>query len=405
LVVVGRKPSPVATQYLDLARWQRNADAAMLRSLQTGRPVDWGKVFRGALIRPGRSVPTATAKHHRAASPSVNARGRKEGHHHRPSVRRPALPGPRARHLAPPVVSADRSLKKSLKKSLPTSKSPAAAIPAIPVTPASARPSATRTSPSASAGRHQPAAFLGFREASRTQSGRLWVVLPLILVAASLLVAFSRRRARLPLLALVRLVVCLPSVRVVRPRQAVALPEATAPPGLDPFAVSGLALTGAGAESVARGLVMAMLKDRPTELIEVVISRTDAWDLLGIDIGDLIEEHIPGLVVTDDFPESKTYLRTPGPRRLFVSCSGGLDLLHDVLARERGHIAAISLSPWLYDTIEITADGQIIHMSDPDLANAVTGPLPTLTWPEAFTQLMTLSDRTEVSEARKHFTG
>jgi hypothetical protein len=92
---------------------------------------------------------------------------------------------------------------------------------------------------------------------------------------------------------------------------------------------------------------------------------------------------------------------------LFVSCSGGLDLLHDVLARERGHIAAISLSPWLYDTIEVTADGQISHMSDPDLANAVNGPLPILTWPEVFTQLMTLPTmrKSALLEARKHSGG
>jgi hypothetical protein len=151
---------------------------------------------------------------------------------------------------------------------------------------------------------------------------------------------------------------------------------------------------------------MTMLTGRLTGLADVVLSRTDAWDLLGIDTGDLVEEHIPGLVLTDDILQAKAYLRTPGPRRLFISCSGDLDMLQGILTRERGRVAAISLAPWSHATIEVTAGGQIKQMSDPELANAVTGPLPTLTRPEAYAQLMTLpSVRTSaLLEARRQRT-
>jgi hypothetical protein len=56
---------------------------------------------------------------------------------------------------------------------------------------------------------------------------------------------------------------------------------------------------------------------------------------------------------------------------LFIGCSGGLELPHDLLIRHRGHLAAIGLSPWLHDTIHVTAGGRISQMPNPDLANVV----------------------------------
>jgi hypothetical protein len=168
--------------------------------------------------------------------------------------------------------------------------------------------------------------------------------------------------------------------------------------------VGGLALTGAGAAPAARSVIMAVLTGRPTGSAEVVMSRVAAWNLLGIGTGDLADEHIPGLVLTRDFLQTKAHLQKPGPARLFVTCSGGLDLLHDLLTREHGRIAAISLTPWPHATIEVTADGRISGMSHPDLAEALTGPLPTLTRSQAHTRLMTLPTvrNPEPSETRRN---
>lgn len=189
----------------------------------------------------------------------------------------------------------------------------------------------------------------------------------------------------MPVFAASRPKAALASVQVVRNRPAAVLPGATAPSGLDPFVVSALAVLGPGAASVVRGLVIAALTGRPAGSAEVVMSRTDAWNLFGIDLGDLVEERIPGLVLIDDSRQAATYLRTPGPRRLFVSCSAVLDL-----PRERGRVTALCLSPRPDDTIEVTDDGRISHTSNAHLANAVTNPLPTLTRADAYAQLMTL---------------
>jgi hypothetical protein len=148
---------------------------------------------------------------------------------------------------------------------------------------------------------------------------------------------------------------------------------------------------GAGADRVGRG------RDVPHRRL----------GLFGIDSGDLVEERIPSLVLTDDFLQANTHLQNPGSCRSFISCAGGLDLLRDLLTRERGRIAAISLSPWLYDTIEVTADGQIDQMSHPDLADAVKRSLPTFNRPEAYAQLMSLPTvrKSALFEDRRHFTG
>ncbi|MGI8333622.1 hypothetical protein ACRYCC_27045 [Actinomadura scrupuli] len=118
------------------------------------------------------------------------------------------------------------------------------------------------------------------------------------------------------------------------------------------------------------------------------MSRLDAWHLLGIDTGDLVEERIPGLVLTEDLLQAKAYLQTTGPRRLLIKFSDDRDVLHDLPTRHRGRIAVVTFSTRPQDTIEVSADGRI--QLTPDSANAVTGLPPTLTRSEAYNQLMNL---------------
>ncbi|MGI8333760.1 hypothetical protein ACRYCC_27750 [Actinomadura scrupuli] len=380
------KPGPGGGQYFDSAQWQREARDEMLRSMRTGEPFDWAKVYRRSLHPLAR--PRTTARRQHVNSHPAHAGRHGAAHHLRRPLHRPVPLGRPSRPAAPVTVSATPTVRTPH----PPSKAPLAA--------ASATRPAGRTP--AAAGRHRVASSP--RVTASPSPGRNWWNVPLlILMLGSLLLAVAARRRLTPVAAVIRSAPKLSGLRVVRPRRAPAPPEAVPLPGLDPFAVGGLALTGAGAAPAARGVIMAVLTGRPSGSAEVVMSRVAAWNLLGIGAGDLAGDQLPGLVLTGDFLQAKAHLQTPGPARLFVTCSGGLDLLHDLLTRERGRIAAISLTPWPHATIEVTADGRISGMSHPHLAGALTSPLPTLTRAQAHTRLMTLPTvrRPEPPEARR----
>jgi hypothetical protein len=161
--------------------------------------------------------------------------------------------------------------------------------------------------------------------------------------------------------------------------------ETVASPVFDPFAMTtALALNGPGAADAVRALVLSILTDQAAEII---ITRSDAWDLLGVDAGDLIEDRIPGLVLVDDSSQARDYLETTGPRRLYVT-RGGLDLVCDLV--DPGRIAVISLTPCNSDSAEVKEYGQVIRPSSPELDGAIPSLLPPASRQDAHGRLMAL---------------
>ncbi|MDB4872671.1 MAG: hypothetical protein JWL97_3675, partial [Gemmatimonadales bacterium] len=169
------KLGPTADQYVDRAKLCRDARHELLRSLKTGKPADWIKVYRGALREPDRPARKAAAKHHHTTSHHTKARHSKPEHHLRSGIQHAAPPARRIQHPAPTLVT-----------TTPPPKSPPP-VPAskAPVVTTSATPPSTRTSAlPASVGRHQPMASVPPGETSRSDAWDLWsVVVSLVLVA------------------------------------------------------------------------------------------------------------------------------------------------------------------------------------------------------------------------------
>ncbi|MFG2245784.1 hypothetical protein [Spirillospora sp. NPDC048823] len=154
------------------------------------------------------------------------------------------------------------------------------------------------------------------------------------------------------------------------------------------FAKKSVSLAGPGAEDAARRLAVDVLLSRQGNATELVLSRTDAWRLFGIDVGTLQDDRIPGLVLTDDPAQTRKNLARPGPpRRLLVTYADEVDDLQALPAHQQGQLVVVSLSTSATASVTVSNGGEVI-------ANAaglpMSGRLPLLSRPDAFDQLMSM---------------
>jgi hypothetical protein len=368
---------PVAAQYVDGKKLCRDARREVLRSLKTGKPVDWDKVFRDSVRTPHR------AGHHRANKP-VSEKRHKSKARHRPT-RRHVVGRPRRHEVSSHKRRASPGATTPSKRPTPddstTRRTPPPALPRSPTPVASDQPQ-DQLIP------QRPA------DESRPRMGRPSTTLVLAAALVGVGVAFAARRRLLALLA----VASNPLLRRPHPARSrtrhdeLAVRKApSAAPVAGLLLLDAIALTGPGAEAALRGLILDVLSAPRPESAEIVISRADAADLLGIKTDELVDERIPGLVLTDHIWHSITHLRTPGPRRLFVTQKAELDLIRsDSILRQRERVTAVSLSPWPHESAEIDPDGHITSLSDPTLTSVLSDRLPTLSRDDAHAQLMRL---------------
>ncbi|MEU4827065.1 hypothetical protein AB0H37_34775 [Actinomadura sp. NPDC023710] len=171
------------------------------------------------------------------------------------------------------------------------------------------------------------------------------------------------------------------------PPHPAASPSPSLPEGL-PLTTKGHELEGPAAEEAARRLAMDVLSSRAGTASELVLSRPDAWRLLGIDIGTLQEDRIPGLVLTEDLEQTRAVLkRQTVARRVLITYDSDAEDVRISLSRQQSQIAVISLLTQTETTMGVTHDSEVS-------VNAVGLPGParlaTLSKDDAFVQLMSM---------------
>ncbi|MEU8305955.1 hypothetical protein AB0C84_20580 [Actinomadura sp. NPDC048955] len=115
------------------------------------------------------------------------------------------------------------------------------------------------------------------------------------------------------------------------------------PTEINPFTTIGVSLEDPAAEKAVRRLVMGVLSSWPGTTTELVISRPDAWRLLGIDLGALQDDRVPGLVLTEGPEQTRAFLtRQAGPGWILVAYDGEAEGFREFL--NQGQLAVISLS-------------------------------------------------------------
>lgn len=312
---------PVASRYVDKKKVCRRARKEVLRSLQTGRDPDWGDVFRD-------SIPKASKRprHHQPSKPHPQ--------HHKKYAMSPIPSG-----TAPTTGAAGRSwpsnrapVRPSPGMPTPTAKEPLNSHQAEPA-PAARQPAPTPTStPRTDPDRR------GTWGSSRTGACAL-----VLLLGVAVFVGRYRRTvapaARSPI---TRVKTRPQSVEVLEPPTPTdhSSPD---PTGITPFTTTGVSLEGPAAENAVRRLVMEVLSTRPGTTTELVLSRPDAWRLLGIDLGNLLEDRVPGLVLTEALEQTRAYLtRQAGPCRILVTYDGEAEFRE---FPNQAQLAVISLSP------------------------------------------------------------
>ncbi|QFG22889.1 hypothetical protein [Actinomadura sp. WMMB 499] len=121
---------------------------------------------------------------------------------------------------------------------------------------------------------------------------------------------------------------------------------------------------------------------------EVVLSRPDAWQLLGFDAGALREDVIPGLVLTEDDEQTRNYLLSQGPpHRLLVTYRDAKDVLNQLPACEQERLAALSLRSSAESALEIAETGETNNDHRIGRGAIVPTSLHLMTRPSAFDQL------------------
>ncbi|TDB95679.1 hypothetical protein [Actinomadura sp. 7K534] len=149
-----------------------------------------------------------------------------------------------------------------------------------------------------------------------------------------------------------------------------------------------VSLVGPGAEGAVRRVALDALTDRKGRASELVIARPDAWRLFGIDIGTLQEERIPGLTLTEDAQQTRTYLGTQGPLpRILITCDDGSEAVRELQPRGQSQLTVLSLSPSTEASTEVSADGVF---TPPKAAPSMPDRLPLLSRPDAFNRLMSM---------------
>ncbi|MFI0486763.1 hypothetical protein [Actinomadura sp. 9N215] len=151
------------------------------------------------------------------------------------------------------------------------------------------------------------------------------------------------------------------------------------------LSATGISLTGPGAENAVRHLAIDALTSRRNR---VVLSRSDARRLFGIDADTLREERIPGLALTDDSEHTRNLLaRHASSQNVLVSCTDEVEEFRRSSAHHRGDLTIVTTSPGPGPSANISADGHV-------LLNTTSCPLPDwvplLSTSGAFTQLMSM---------------
>ncbi|MFA1544583.1 hypothetical protein [Actinomadura monticuli] len=146
-------------------------------------------------------------------------------------------------------------------------------------------------------------------------------------------------------------------------------------------------------------MAIEILSRRQAIPAELVLSRPDAWQLFGLDIGTLQEDRIPGLVLTDDHEQTRAYLaRQTSSQRLLLAYGNEDEGLLD----GRGQTPAISISAYTEGTSRVSADGAATNATGPPQSDR----LPLLTRDGAFELLMAMPTlarhRDELDGAEEH---
>ncbi|MFD0535305.1 hypothetical protein ACFQY7_17700 [Actinomadura luteofluorescens] len=133
---------------------------------------------------------------------------------------------------------------------------------------------------------------------------------------------------------------------------------------------------------------MEILSSRAGTTTEFVLSRPDARRLLGIDIGTLQEDRIPGLELTEGLEQTCAFLRRQTvSRRLLITYDGGAADVRELLSNQRGQVAVISLSPPTVATVEVPHDSEF-SMNTAQLLDPAR--LAPLSKDEGFIKLMSM---------------
>jgi hypothetical protein len=160
-------------------------------------------------------------------------------------------------------------------------------------------------------------------------------------------------------------------------------------PQIATLATDGISLTGPGAEDAVRHLAMDILSRRQQKSTELVLSRPDAWRLFGTDIGTLQEDRVPGLLLTDDPEQTHTVLARQTPtRRVLVTYDGETEDFRGLLNHQQGQLAVVSLSPWAWAPMKVSANGAVTRSND--AAPSAITQLPLLSRANAFNLLMSM---------------
>ncbi|MFB4298484.1 hypothetical protein [Actinomadura sp. NTSP31] len=98
--------------------------------------------------------------------------------------------------------------------------------------------------------------------------------------------------------------------------------------------------------------------------IELVLTRPDAWRLLGIAPDDLQDERVPGLTLTDDDQQAYAHVRRHGfSRRLLITYDGRDDDHRHTPAQQTARSAVVTVATWTRPSAQISADGSVTPCS------------------------------------------
>lgn len=354
---------PVASRYVDRKKACRRARQEVLQSLRTGRDPDWADVIRD-------SMPGASKQPRR----HENSR-----HQHRRTKRHEMKP-------TQPGASPTTGLM-PLPSRIEMQRRPAASAPALSESaePRKQRPTSSATTRMVPDG-HWP-----------QSSPWVGAVASLALTCATAY-ATRRRRAIVP--------VTRSMIRCLRRNSRLAI-GATSTPAVGsaspdtrrsfPLAMDWVALAGPGAEAAVRHLAMDVLSRRREDSTDLVVSRPDAWRLFGTDIGTFQEDRVPGLLLTDDYAQTRALLaRQTLARRVLVTYEDAIGDFRDLLIHQRGQLAVVSLSTPARASAEVTASGEVTRSNDAALSEITQ--LVLLSRTDAFNQLMSMPTLARVEQ-------
>ncbi|NEA29488.1 hypothetical protein [Actinomadura bangladeshensis] len=274
LVALGRVATcapigPVASRYVDKDKVCRRSRKEVMKSLRTGRDPDWNAVIRNSMKKP--------SERHRGHGPPKSLRHQTKKHQNSP-------PSSDASPAVPPIR--------------PTSRTETEPPPAVPSAAAPSKPSEHVPTPTPTSHTdlpHRPP----------------WRAAAIALLAFLAVAAYLVKRRRTAFLATRSLLSHMK--RGSQPKTETTSIGAAGCMSPDEDRVTslltkGASLTGPEAEDAARHMAMEILNRRHHNPADLVLSRPDAWQLFGTDIGTLQEDRVPGLILTDDAAHTRALL-------------------------------------------------------------------------------------------------